>query len=602
MKKIKRLLRSTFFPPDDVPRWQKVLPYGILGLLTLVVLVSSTYAWEYTNSPEFCGTVCHTMPPEYTSYLTSPHARIDCVDCHIGKGFIATRITRKAGDAKHIISLLFKDYEYPITAGELRPARETCERCHFPEKFSDDSLREIKSYGSDLNNTPITTYLVMKTGGGTKRMGLGQGIHWHVENTVNYLAADPREQEIPYVQAIYENGSVGEYVDVDAEIDVDAINPEDLKEMDCITCHNRITHLVEPPEKILDTLIARGIVSDKIPEIKRVAVEVLSRDYDTTSSAIANIDVIGKYYQANYPEFYKGGFQIIDDALLALKDVYTNSVYPELESDWTSHPNNVGHQFSPGCFRCHDGKHLNASQEAIRLECNVCHSIPVVASINDFVTDIEISRGPEPQSHLNPNWITLHREIFDQTCQNCHSIDDPGGISNQSFCSNSACHGSVFDYAGFDAPRLRAILASQIPDPADVQEIGDTPMEDEIEKEVDNETQEDEMGTQDVVPVSVPEETQPTIEGPITYENGISQLFNDRCVECHKPGGLGGLDLSIYEGAMDGSLTGPVIIKNDAAGSLLIWVQTGEQPHFGRFTQDEINLVVTWIDEGAVEK
>ena len=124
MKKIKRLLRSTFFPPDDVPRWQKVLPYGILGLLTLVVLVSSTYAWEYTNSPEFCGTVCHTMPPEYTSYLTSPHARIDCVDCHIGKGFIATRITRKAGDAKHIISLLFKDYEYPITAGELRPARK----------------------------------------------------------------------------------------------------------------------------------------------------------------------------------------------------------------------------------------------------------------------------------------------------------------------------------------------------------------------------------------------------------------------------------------------------------------------------------------------
>ncbi len=35
----------------------------------------------------------------------------------------------------------------------MRPARETCERCHFPEKFSDDSLRLIRRYEDDENNT-----------------------------------------------------------------------------------------------------------------------------------------------------------------------------------------------------------------------------------------------------------------------------------------------------------------------------------------------------------------------------------------------------------------------------------------------------------------
>jgi nitrate/TMAO reductase-like tetraheme cytochrome c subunit len=124
--------------------WVRVLPYAVLGVLTLIVLVTGAYAWDYTNSPAFCGTTCHTMPPEYAAYSVSPHARVDCVECHIGKGFIATRITRKAGDINHIIAMTFATYEYPIYATKMRPSRETCELCHFPEKFSDDSFREIK--------------------------------------------------------------------------------------------------------------------------------------------------------------------------------------------------------------------------------------------------------------------------------------------------------------------------------------------------------------------------------------------------------------------------------------------------------------------------
>ncbi len=123
MKSIRRSLRNFFYAPAGSPRWRILLPYGVLGVLTLIVLVAAAYGWDYTNSPSFCGTACHTMPPEYTAYLTSPHARIDCVDCHIGKSFIATKITRKAGDMRHVIATVFKTYQYPIVATDLRPAR-----------------------------------------------------------------------------------------------------------------------------------------------------------------------------------------------------------------------------------------------------------------------------------------------------------------------------------------------------------------------------------------------------------------------------------------------------------------------------------------------
>jgi nitrate/TMAO reductase-like tetraheme cytochrome c subunit len=564
MRILLNFLKRFFFPPTGTPLWQRVLPYAVLGILTFVVFISGAYAWEYTNSPEFCGSACHTMPPEYTSYLTSPHARVDCVDCHIGKGFITTRITRKAGDAKHIIRLAFKDYEFPITAGELRPARDTCEKCHFPEKFSDDSLREIQHFGNDSANTPTSVYLIMKTGGGTKRLGLGQGIHWHVENKVLFYSEDDRQQEIPYIRVIRDDGSIDEYTDIESSFRLTDIDESQLEEMDCITCHNRITHLVNPPEDMIDKLLARGVISSSIPDIRRQAIDLFYRDYESTAVALNSFEGLRDYYQHYFSDFYQENRGLIDQAISELRDAYSQSVYIEQKSDWDSHPNNVGHDFSPGCFRCHDGKHLNKADEAVRLECNICHSIPVVAVAADFVTNIEISRGPEPVTHLNSNWIGLHRDVFNDTCQNCHTTDDPGGISNTSFCSNSACHGSVFKYAGFDAPSLRKILLLQLPE----QEPDPTPIA--LDKENLN-------------------------------FNAIGSIFRLRCVSCHGEGGIQGLNLTTYEGAMAGGISGPSILPGDPENSLLIQKQTGDKPHFSPFSQEELDLIIEWISFGAPE-
>lgn len=561
--KLKERIKRFFFPPANVPRWVKIMPFALMGVLTLLFLTASAYAWEYTNSPEFCGTSCHTMPPEYTAYLVSPHARIDCVDCHIGKGFIATRITRKAGDLKHVFATLFVTYEFPIRVHELRPARETCELCHFPEKFSDDSLREIQRFTEDKNNTPYSIYLTLKTGGGSERQGLGRGIHWHIQNEILFYSTDPEQQEIPYVKVINEDGSSEEFIDVGANFDRASLEGVELEEMDCATCHNRITHLVTTPQDTVDEMIARGQISREIPEIRRQAVAVYSQIYDRQETGLVGIAALEEFYRIYYPDFMQDKGELVKAAIEALQEAYSNSVYPEQNSDWSTHPNNVGHKETPGCLRCHDGKHINAQEESIRLECNLCHSIPVVAGPDDFVANLEISRGPEPETHKNSNWIAMHNQVFNETCANCHDTADAGGTSNTSFCSNSACHGSKWEFAGFDAPRLREILQGQLP------------------------------------PVPTPEALP---EGAaVTYDNTIAALLT-KCTGCHESGGVMDLDLSSYAGMMAGGSSGPAVIAGDAANSLLVQKQIGADPHFAQFTTEELQTVVDWINSGALEK
>jgi nitrate/TMAO reductase-like tetraheme cytochrome c subunit len=567
MKRFLNWIRGFFLPSESSPLWLRIAPYIVLGVVSVILLTGGAYAWEYTNSPEFCGQACHTMPPEYTSYLISPHARIDCVDCHIGEGFITERITRKAGDAKHVFASLFKTYEYPIQVKQMRPARETCELCHFPEKFSDDSLREIVHYRSDLDNSSYTVYLLLKTGGGSQRVGLGQGIHWHIENPVLYLPLDKEEQEIPYVRVINDDGSSTEYLKFGSELDLDQIDEEDLKEMDCITCHNRITHLVSYPENIVDKLMQRGLISTSIPEIRQIALETYNKEYTSTQTALASFDLLDYYYREKFPAYYDENLDDITKAIEELKTSYSNTVFMEQKSDWTSHPNNIGHVNSPGCFRCHDGQHLTEDKEAIRLECNLCHAIPVVSEENEFLTQIELSTGPEPESHFNTNWISLHHLVFDSSCGSCHTLEDPGGVSNTSFCSNSACHGVSWEFAGFDAPALRETIIDLLPS------AQPTPS-----------------------PIVLED-----ITGDLTYSETISGILLNRCGVCHGQNTQAGFSLSSYEGLMTGSDNGPVIVPGNPDSSLLLQKTSDAESHFAAFTSQERKIIEDWILAGALK-
>lgn len=564
LKRIRAALRRFFFPPPGSPRWLMVLPYAVLGILTLSLLVGGAYAWDYTNSSSFCGTACHTMPPEYAAYQISPHARVACVECHIGREFIGNQIFRKAGDIRHIIAMTFQTYEYPIRVKSMRPAREICEKCHSPEKFSDDSLRVYSHFENDEENTPYSIYLVLKTGGGAKREGLGRGIHWHIVNKVYYYPIDSEEQKIPFVRVVSDDGSTSDYVDVESDFALANVDSSQLKEMDCITCHNRITHRIYTPEESLDRALTLGKISPGIPGIREKGVEILSGDYATQADAQTGIAKLESYYKSNYAEYYEANPEKVASAVEVLQQIYADSVFIDQKVSWDTHSTNVGHIESPGCFRCHDGKHLNADQQGIRLECNLCHSIPVVAGTEDFLARIEISRGPEPESHLNPNWISLHNQAFGASCAACHSMDDPGGTSNTSFCSNSACHGSVYTFAGFDAPKLREILKDQLPSPEPAPEL-------------------------------------PTSTGRPTFENYIGPLFATKCAACHGDLATGGLNVLTYADLMTGGSKGPVVVPGDSVNSVLFQLQS-EGRHFANFTAEELETIRQWIDAGAPEK
>jgi hypothetical protein len=486
---------------------------------------------------------------------------VTCEECHIGRASFVDQLTRKSQGLKETYYQIFRLYEFPIRAKALRPARDTCEKCHEPETFSDDSLRVISRYGSDLNNTQSRIYLILKTGGGAKREGLGRGIHWHIVNQVEYYPLDELDQEIPYIRVHNDDGTVTEYTDVESAFDTSTLDESKLVTMDCVTCHNRVTHEFAYPEDSVDMAMARGQINPEIPLIHKKAVEALNVKYASRDQAFAAFDGLEAYYKKT--NYYSGHVEQIRSAIQALKDIYDRSVFHDQEVDWTTHPNNLGHINSPGCFRCHDGKHLDQNKQAIRLECNVCHSIPVVAGKEDFVTQIEISRGPEPESHLNPNWISLHNQAFGPSCAACHSMDDPGGTSNTSFCSNSACHGNVYTFAGFDAPSLREILKEQLPIPEPTPEL-------------------------------------PAVDASPTFETYVGPLLAAKCTGCHGNLATGGLNMLTYASLMKGSSNGPVVVPGESANSRLVQVQsTGE--HFANLTAEELEIIKQWIDAGAPE-
>ena len=556
---LQRLRRIFFPPPESTTQRVALLPLLIVLVGLGAILLAAPPVWEYSNSAAFCGTTCHTMPPEYSTYLVSPHARVLCVDCHIGRDLILVQFLRKVGHLRLIAATLSGDYEYPIRAAEMRPARETCELCHFPEKFSDDSLRVINSFDSNRGNDPYSIYLLMHTGGGSERQGLGRGIHWHVENVVSYIATDPEEQNIPWVRAEYADGSTVDYNAIDSPVDTANLDRYTIHEMDCITCHNRISHMILPPYRAVDNALEQGDISTDIPFVRARAVELLSQPYsslDEASSAFATLD---EYYHDNYSDFYAQGSADVRAAITVLQRLYEEGNYPEQQLNWQTHPNNIGHRDSPGCFRCHDGKHFSPDGQVIRLECNLCHSIPQIVRPGEIEPTLPLTTGIEPSSHLDSTWISRHHTVFDATCSNCHTTSNPGGTDNSSFCSNSGCHGVEWRYAGFNAPGLATILG--------------------------------------IYQAEVPPLLE-DFQGEPTYQI-LQPLFAQECGPCHGANPTKGLRLTDYASLLAGSESGPVVVPGDPGQSRMLQV-LGEG-HFARLTDHQMELLREWIANGASE-
>jgi nitrate/TMAO reductase-like tetraheme cytochrome c subunit len=402
------------------PRVRRASVITIAGLFFFVTvsLLGSYQAYHFTDSDAFCGTVCHTvMHPEYTAYKQSPHARVGCVGCHVGEG-AGWYVRSKLSGSYQLYSVLFHKFPRPIQSPveNLRPARETCEQCHWPEKFFGAQLKVFSHFAYDETNTPREIRMLIKTGGGSPAGGLVAGIHWHMfnENEIQYLASDRQRQKIEWVRTRNRRtNEIHEYTAQDTKMTPAQIAAAPKRTMDCIDCHNRPTHIYVPPDRSVDRALLGGTMDRSLPFIKQQAVDAISADYTTTPEAVKKIEQqLRGYYQKTYPAVYASKRGAVDRAIATAQDIFTKTRFPEMKVDWRTHPDNIGHFYFTGCFRCHDNQHADKAGKVVSKDCHICHDV------------LSEAQGGAPMFELPKNDFQHPVDIGDlqaMTCADCHS-------------------------------------------------------------------------------------------------------------------------------------------------------------------------------------
>ena len=364
---------------DPAQRTTAVIVFAVTMANIVIVSLAAYRGVEYMDSPQFCGQVCHTvMKPEFSAYQDGPHSRVTCVQCHIGPG-ASWFAKSKISGARQVLAVSFHTYSRPIPSPvqNLRPARDTCEQCHWPEKFHGDKVRRIYEFAADEKNTESVTVMQVHVGGGSERLGIAQGIHWHmnVANEVEYIATDDKRQVIPWVRLKDRFGNVREF---SAEgVTAEQLAKGERRRMDCMDCHNRPSHpMSATPERAVDELIARGAIPRTLPFVRREAVKALKVTYPSQDAAGEGISrTLRDFYRSQYPQAYMSQRPDVEKAVQATGSVYRRNVFPEMNVQFGTYPNNIGHMDFPGCFRCHDDNHKTKDGLKIGQDCDSCHTI-----------------------------------------------------------------------------------------------------------------------------------------------------------------------------------------------------------------------------------
>jgi nitrate/TMAO reductase-like tetraheme cytochrome c subunit len=371
------------FPIIDLndPVRRRKLVALILGIFLFIFASAfgSYRAFEYTESVAFCGEQCHTvMRPEFVAFKAAPHSSIRCVDCHVGGG-PEWYVRSKFNGMRQLYAVAFGTYDKPIETPvhNMRKANETCAACHRAEKYHGDVLRTFNHYGYDEANSLRQIRMLLKVGGGNPETGPADGIHWHMNlnNEITYAYTDEKRQVIPWVRAKKANGEVTEYVVQNASFTQAQVDAAEKRRMDCIDCHNRPAHQYLSPNNAVDRAIASARIDVGLPFIKAKSVEALSKPYQTTDEAVATIGTdLTNYYSANHPDVFAAKRASVDAAVAEVQRIYQTYFFPEMNTNWSSHIDNIGHFNAQGCFRCHDGQHVSKEGKVIRNDCAICHT------------------------------------------------------------------------------------------------------------------------------------------------------------------------------------------------------------------------------------
>lgn len=414
--RVKRKGLVPHMPVIDLGDRKTVINIALFGLLGTVLVVGGVVvgyrAYHFTESVEFCGTVCHqVMKPEHTAFQHSPHANTSCAECHIGSGaewFVKAKIS----GLYQVYSVLFNKYHRPIETPvqNLRPAKDTCLACHWPTKFFGAVLRTWTHFGTDEKNSPWTIKMLLNIGGGNPAHGQIRGSHWHMEgvNTVEYIATDTKRMVIPWVKVTDQSGKVTVYQTEDKKLRISAEQAATLpkRSMDCMDCHNRPAHTYRAPNELLDSSMSSGRLDSTLPSLKAVATKLLATEYKTAPEALAAID---RELRAKYP-----GDARLEATITEVQTLYSGNFFPEMKVRWDEYPNHIGHKITSGCFRCHDGEHVSESGQRISKDCNVCHTILAQGPGKELAEFTSSGLEFQHPEDIGDEWKTAR-------CDSCHT-------------------------------------------------------------------------------------------------------------------------------------------------------------------------------------
>jgi hypothetical protein len=363
----------------------------LLAAFVSTFFVLSAYgmyrAYEFTDSVTFCGELCHTvMRPELVTYRHSAHARVHCVECHVGPG-ASFYVRSKLSGMYQVYATLTNIFPRPIPGPieNLRPAQETCEQCHWPEKFFGAQQKIFEHVLNDGQNTPWLINMLLHTGGGKWKHGKGSGIHYemHLQHKLEYVASDRQRQEIEWVRTTdVTTGESHVYVRGDASREP----PEaEIRTFDCIDCHNRPSHVFVFPSRLIEEAMIDGKIPMDLLNIESIAVELLNAEYETTEEAVAAIE-------KGLREAYKDQPQLegsLNKAIPVILDIYRTNAFPEMKVRWDTYPNNIDHMHWKGCMRCHDDEMANEQGTKISRDCYTCHTIIAQGSGDRAVSSVD---------------------------------------------------------------------------------------------------------------------------------------------------------------------------------------------------------------------
>lgn len=400
------------------PRYRNAASVFIIGTVILMLLtaVGSYEAYHYTESVEFCGQVCHrVMKPEYITYMNSSHARVACVECHVGQG-ANWYVKSKLSGLYQVYAVLANNYPRPIPTPvkSLRPAKETCEECHWPEKFYTPRLQYNQHFLSDSVNTQWNIKLLMKTNSQYSVNNLAEGIHWHINPDVKieYITEDESREMLPWVRSInLKTGDTIVYEDSWMPLDSSVIDSAIPRVMDCMDCHNRPSHNYLLPQEFIDYGLASGAIPF-LPEIKRITMDILKNPYPSSDSAQVVIEKrISEFYQSNYPQIKRDN---IEKAITGIVDGFKRNVFPEMGASWDVYTDHIGHIEYNGCFRCHNDTHQSINNKKITRDCDACHSIMMQGAAGKE----EISPGNHSLPFRHP--VDIDEVWKESLCSDCH--------------------------------------------------------------------------------------------------------------------------------------------------------------------------------------